>query len=72
MNLSFAEKVKIIMNRRNLNMTSLAEVVGQSRQNLSNKFARNNFSEEDIRTISQALGCSVDIVLTMTDTGEKI
>ena len=56
MELNIAEKIKIIMEREGVTMTTLAERVGQSRQNLTNKMKRNSFSEVEIRNIAAAIG----------------
>lgn len=66
-NITVGEKLKIIMTRRNITMTNLAELSGQSRQNLSNKFSRDNFTEDDIRKLASALGCDFDIRFTLPD-----
>lgn len=71
MKLSVGEKVKIIMDRQKITMTELAPKAGQSRQNLTNKISRGNFTEKDIETIAAALGCGVEIVFTLPD-GEQI
>ena len=71
MNITVKEKVGIIMDRQKITMTELASATGQSRQNLTNKFARGNFTEKDIAKIAEAMGCSVDIVFTLPD-GSKI
>lgn len=71
MQISVAEKLRIIMGRLNVTMTDLADRSGQSRQNLSNKFSRGNFTEEDIEKLGKALNCDVTIVFTLPD-GTKI
>lgn len=50
-----AEKLEIIMKRKNITMTELAKRLKQSRQNVSKKFKRDNFTENDLKTISKAL-----------------
>ena len=70
MKLSMAEKIKVIMNRRGVTISQLAERTGQSRQNISNKMNRDNFDERELEKIAAALGCTVTITLTMNDTGE--
>ena len=50
MAISIGEKVKILMNRRGMTLGELAEATGQTRQNLSNKMTRGNFTEKDIET----------------------
>ena len=67
MNITAKEKIRIIMDRLNVNMTQLAESTGQSRQNLTNKMTRDNFTEKDIIKIADALGCKVDVVFTLPD-----
>lgn len=71
MNISVAEKVRLIMKRSKMTMGDLAEATGQTRQNLSNKMSRGNFTEKDIREIAAALGCKVEITFTLPD-GEQI
>lgn len=70
MKITVAEKLRIIMARRDINMTKLAELSGQTRQNLSNKFSRGNFTENDIEALANALGCSVDIRFILPDGSE--
>ena len=48
MGLSVAEKIRLIMKRQKITMGELAEASGQTRQNLSNKMTRGNFTEKDI------------------------
>ena len=72
MPLTMGEKIKIILNRRNMTLAQLADKLGQSRQNLSNKISRDNFTEKELIAISAALGCTYKAVFTMNDTGEEI
>ncbi len=67
MNITVKEKIRIIMDRLNVNMTQLAASTEQSRQNLTNKMTRDNFTEKDIIKIADALGCKVDVVFTLPD-----
>ena len=66
------EKIKIILNRRNMTLAQLAEKTGQSRQNMSNKINRDNFSEKDLYEIAQVLNCTFNANFKMNDTGEEI
>lgn len=70
--ISFSEKVRIILKRKNLTIKDLADKLGTSRQNLSGKFSRDNFSEKDINQITQVLNCDYEIKIKMKDTGEEI
>jgi transcriptional regulator with XRE-family HTH domain len=55
MQLTMGEKIKVLLNRKNLTLAQLAEKIGQSRQNLSNKMSRDNFSEKELYKIAKAL-----------------
>lgn len=72
MPLTMGEKIKIILNRRNMTISQLAERLGQSRQNMSNKMSRDNFTEKEISAIAEALECTYRATFTMNDTGEEI
>ncbi|HBH2544172.1 TPA: helix-turn-helix transcriptional regulator [Clostridioides difficile] len=72
MSISFGEKIKIILKRKNMTIGELAEKTGQTRQNLSNKFSRDNFSEKEIREFAEILECEFDFYFIMNDTEEKI
>lgn len=72
MPLSIGEKVKIVLDRRRMTITELAKSLGTSRQNLTNKFSRNNFSEKEIIAIADILDCEFIGNLKMLDTGEII
>lgn len=71
MELTTAEKIKVLCKRRGLSLGELAEKTGQSRQNLSNKFARNDFVESDLRKMAEAMGCAYSATFTTPD-GEQI
>ena len=72
MPLTIGEKIKIIMGRRGFTLVQLADKTGQSRQNLSNKMSRDNFSEKELYDIAEALNCTFAAGFTMKDTGEEI
>ena len=67
MDISVAEKLRLIMKRQNMTMGELAEASGQTRQNLSNKMTRGNFTEKDIESLASALGGSVKISFILPD-----
>lgn len=67
MKLSNGEKIKIIMNRQGCTVTKLADDLGTTRQNLTNKFKRDNFDEKETRAIAAALGCEVKTTFTLPD-----
>lgn len=72
MPLSMSEKIKVVLGRRNMTLGDLAEKTGQTRQNLSNKMSRDNFTEKELRKIAEALKCTYQASFTLMDTGEEI
>ncbi len=71
MPMSATEKIRAAMRRLGITNTRLAELPGWSRQNISNKFSRDNLTEEDIAKIADAIGCKVEILITLPD-GDQI
>lgn len=67
-----SERIKVLLMKRKMTATQLAERLGISRQNLSNKLARNDFSTSDLVKIAEALDCTYTYTFTMNDTGESI
>lgn len=67
MDISVAEKIRLIMKRKNMTMGDLAAASGQTRQNLSNKMTRGNFTEKDISALASALGCKAEIKFSLPD-----
>lgn len=61
MEMTAGEKLKIIMKRKDISMGKMAEETGQTRQNLSNKMSRDNFSEQELIKMAAVLGCTVEI-----------
>ena len=59
--MSAGEKIRTLMGRKGITMGEMAEKTGQSRQNLSNKMRRGNFSEKEMAEMAAVLGCSLDI-----------
>ena len=72
MAISMGEKIKIVLRRRNMTITELATELGTTRQNLTNKFKRDNFSQKEIAAIAEVLDCEFIGTLKMRDTGEEI
>ena len=70
--LTIGEKINVLLKRRGLTLSQLAEATGQSRQNLSNKMNRDNFSEKEAEEIAKVLNCSFVSEFVMNDTGERV
>lgn len=58
---STTEIIKLMMARKKISTTDLAALLNTSRQNLNQKFRKNNFNEQDLYNISSALGYEVMI-----------
>lgn len=72
MALTAGEKIAVILKRKNKTVSKLAEEIGISRQNLTNKLNRDNFTEKELLKIAEALECDLNIEFTSKDTGEKL
>ena len=70
MELSFGEQIKIILKRKNMTIQDLADLYEvqtgckMTRQNLSQRLRRDNFPEQDMRTLAGLLGHQVSVQLT--------
>lgn len=65
-------QIKLMQTLRNVNITETAKRLGTTRQNLSNKFKRNNLSINELKQIANALGFDMEIVFTDRETGKKL
>ena len=63
--MAMSEKIKIVLLKRKMTVTSLAEMIGTTRSNLSNKLSRDNFSEKELKEIAEALNCDLDMNFTL-------
>ena len=70
--LTTAEKIRVILRRKGITITDLANATGQTRQNLTNKFSRDNLTENDMRAIANALGCDLQINFVDRRSGEIV
>ena len=66
------EKIRLLLKRKNMTITELAQKIEISRQNLTNKLTRNNFSENELKKIATALNCSLILEFEDSQTKEKI
>lgn len=55
-----------------MTIKDLAEALGTTRQNLTNKLSRDNFPEKEMIRICKVLDCSYSSIITMNDTDEQI
>ena len=66
------EKVRIAMLKTGISVMDLADRLGCSSQNLSGKFKRDNFCEQDLNAIAEAMGCRFEGRFVKKDTGEEL
>lgn len=66
------EKIRLLLKRKGMTVTSLAESINTTRQNLTNKLNRNNFSENELVNIAEALNCSLVLEFEDKDTKERL
>ena len=66
------EKIKILLIKRNISAVQLAALLKTTPQNIYNKFKRDNFSENELKEIAEALNCTFTASFTLNDTGEQI
>ncbi len=71
MELSTAEKIRIILKRKGMTVKELAELTGQSRQNLAQKLDRDNFDERELRLIAEKMGVSFESYFILPN-GDRI
>lgn len=65
--MSVADTVRSTIKAQGMSLNELANRLGWSAQNLSNKMQRANFSEAEIRAIAAALGAEAEIAFQFPD-----
>ena len=60
MNLSMAEKIRILLRRKNITIVELSIRLSTTNQNLANKFKRDNFSIKELDDIAKVLDCEFE------------
>lgn len=71
MALTMGEKIRILIKRKKITISELANLIGTTNQNLSNKLTRDNFSEKELQQIAEALGCKFEGFFVFED-GDEI
>lgn len=71
--MGMVQSIRIAMVKRgNISEAELARRVGVSPQNFNHKMKRDNFTENDLREIADALGLRLEISFVDPETNEKI
>ena len=71
MDLTTSEQIRMILMRKKITIGTLADMLGQSRQNFSNKLSRDNFSVAELKEIARALEIGYESKFILPD-GTKI
>lgn len=66
-----AKKIKMLMVEKDITISQLAEKMGTSQPNLSNKFKRDNFNEKELNLIAEVLEVKYEANFVLED-GRKI
>lgn len=66
----FREQVEFVLIKKGMKKAQLADKLKWSKSNLYNKLGRNNFTEREMREIAEALDCTLNISITINETGE--
>jgi len=70
---AMSERIRILLvKRNNISESELARRLNISPQNLHNKMKRDNFNEQELVQIAEALDCDLNISYTLRDTGEIV
>ena len=65
--MGMAKKIRTVLLERDMTIKELATRIGTNGNNLSNKLARDNFSEKELREIAAALDCDYDGIFTLKE-----
>lgn len=71
MTLTMSEKIRIVLKRKGMTLSQLADDLGTSRQNLNTKLNRDNFSQSELNEIAAVLNVEYESNFILED-GTKI
>ena len=67
-----SRQIEYLLFRKGISKSKAAALMGMSPNNLYNKFARNSFSLDDLKLLCTKLDCTLEVSVTIEETGEKI
>ena len=70
MELNFTERIMFVAKRKGMPAYRIAERLGMSRQNFDRRAKINSWTEPELHRLAEAVGCSVNVVLTDSETGD--
>ena len=66
-----AEKIELVLVKRKMSKSTLAEKLNCSPSNVYNKFKRDNFSEKELQERAEVVNCTFEANFVLNDSGEK-
>lgn len=66
-----AKTIKMIIAYKDTSATETARKIGKSQTNFTQMLSRDNFREQDLITIADALGCELKITWIDKETGKE-
>lgn len=66
-----SETIKILLVKRNMTGKELADALGCSSQNIYALLKKDNWTENQLRTIGDKLNCDLEIHFKLRDTEER-
>ena len=70
--MNMREYIKLCCVKRNITEAELARRMGQTPQNLNNKYKRNTFKVSELEKIAEALGATLSVSFIDNETGNPI
>lgn len=70
--MNLAEKIRVLLAYRNMNMKHLAQKMNVSQQSLSQKMKMNTFKEDDLIRIAEICDATFEGVFTLNETKRRI
>lgn len=61
MELSVADKIRSLLRYKNVPIIELGYRLGKSKQNMSNKLKRDNYSINELKEIAEAMDCTLEV-----------
>lgn len=72
MYINFTERILVIAKRRGILVSQIAKSLGMSRQNFDKRSKRNSWTESEMYRLAEAVGCSAEILLRDSASGEEL
>ena len=70
--MTISEKIRLLLLRRKMTITALAGKMGISRQYLTLKLKKDDFSISELQLIATVLNCRFESDFIMLDSGERV